>query len=238
VYRYLNSLSNNLRVLELNCGTGEDAIWFAKKGYTVLATDISNEMIGVAKQKAKGIDNLKFQQLDINNLCDIPKKRRTSGETSNYDLIFSNFGGLNCLNSDHLHNFFKNASKMINENGKLILVIMPKNTLWERVYFSFKGQIKKSKRRNTNKSLQVNVAEKAVETWYFNPKEIEKIAQVYFKVIKTKPIGFFIPPSYLEPFFRKHKLLLSILNIFEKSIGKIEFLSRFSDHYLIELKEK
>src|SRR5690242_16912495 len=38
-------------ILEINCGTGEDAIWFAKQGGNVLATDVSAEMIAVAKAK-------------------------------------------------------------------------------------------------------------------------------------------------------------------------------------------
>ena len=112
---------------------------------------------------------------------------------------------------------------------------MPKNTLWERIYFSLKGQFKKGKRRNTNLALNVNVEGKEVKTWYYNPKEIKKMTSPYFKIIATKPIGFFIPPSYLENYFAKHKRFLNILDQLEKKIGKFGFLSRFSDHYLIEL---
>ena len=39
-------------VLEINCGTGEDALWLAKHATTVLATDISQGMIDVAKNKS------------------------------------------------------------------------------------------------------------------------------------------------------------------------------------------
>ncbi|NNJ54292.1 MAG: class I SAM-dependent methyltransferase, partial [Ignavibacteriaceae bacterium] len=44
VWGYLESVlidKDNLKILELNCGTGEDAVWFSKKGHTVLATDVS-----------------------------------------------------------------------------------------------------------------------------------------------------------------------------------------------------
>ncbi|MEE9349311.1 MAG: class I SAM-dependent methyltransferase [Flavobacteriaceae bacterium] len=138
VYKYLNKLPNNLSVLELNCGTGEDAIWFANKGNTVLATDISLEMIKVGEAKVKGIDNIKFQQLDINilnkteilpvvqndktNTNIILTERGTSDkESQKFDLIFSNFGGLNCLNATELKIFFANAKELLNLNGKLIL---------------------------------------------------------------------------------------------------------------------
>lgn len=252
VYTYLkNRKIDNIdqndiaqKILEVNCGTGEDAIWFAKKGHTVLATDISTEMIQVAKKKANGIKHLKFRQLDINNLNTIKLLDESNTEnqqpkTNNkFDLIFSNFGGLNCLNKEELNTFFKNTSKLIHKNGKLILVIMPKNTLWERFYFILKAQFKNAFRRNTNNAIKVNVDNKTVLTWYFNPKDIKKLCGSYFKVIKTKPIGFFIPPSYLENYFRNHKRLLRILDKLENKINRFGFLSRFSDHYLIELELK
>ena len=72
-------------ILEVNCGTGEDALWFSKKGMKVLATDISEGMIEVAKQKTNEVEFQQLNCLDIGSL--VP---------CTYDLIFSNFGGLNC----------------------------------------------------------------------------------------------------------------------------------------------
>jgi len=40
------------RVLELNCGTGEDAVHLASRGVRVLATDASAAMLEVARRKA------------------------------------------------------------------------------------------------------------------------------------------------------------------------------------------
>jgi len=37
-------LKPNSKILELNAGTGEDAVWFGKHGHTVHATDISKGM--------------------------------------------------------------------------------------------------------------------------------------------------------------------------------------------------
>ena len=54
-------------VLELNCGTGEDAIAFAKQGHNIIATDISDEMINVARSK-NDYSNLSFETLDFKNL--------------------------------------------------------------------------------------------------------------------------------------------------------------------------
>ena len=39
------------RVLELNCGTGEDAVYLGQRGVQVLATDLSKAMLQVTRQK-------------------------------------------------------------------------------------------------------------------------------------------------------------------------------------------
>lgn len=231
VYAYLNKVCDtSLNILELNCGTGEDAIWLAKKGHTIVATDISKKMIEVAEKKASNIESLQFQQLDTNSI--------TSLGSEKFDIIFSNFGGLNCLSKTELNLFFENASKTLTKKGKLVLVIMPKNCVWEILYFILKLKFKTAFRRNTNQVIEVNIDQKKVNTWYYNPKDIEMLSNTHFNVIKKKPIGFFIPPSYLENYFIKRKKFLYFLAKLEKFIGKFGSLSRFSDHFLIELSIK
>ena len=73
VYNHLlesEKLKSPLSILEINCGTGEDAIWLANHGHSVLATDASEEMIRVAKQKASGLNklDLQFQQAEFSAL--------------------------------------------------------------------------------------------------------------------------------------------------------------------------
>lgn len=223
---YLNEVKNTL---EINCGTGEDAIWLSDQNINVLATDISPKMIEIAKLKAQS-SNPTFQILDINKLKnDLFDKK--------FDLVFSNFGGLNCLDEQQLTLFFQNSDSCLSEKGKLILVIMPKNTLLEQIYFMLKGNVKQAFRRK-KKNIVANVDGEWVNTYYYNPSEIKNIAKKKFQIISSKPIGFFIPPSYLEPFFKNKTLLLKILYYLEKSISSWSILSRFADHYLIVLEKK
>src|SRR5437762_14179101 len=43
-----------MRLLDLGCGTGDDAIHFAQRGLNVTAVDISSQMISQLKAKAGG----------------------------------------------------------------------------------------------------------------------------------------------------------------------------------------
>ncbi len=231
VYKYASDAltsANPLRILEINCGTGEDAKYMEGLGHEVIATDISNEMINVAKSKCNP-STITFQQLDINQLSEKTFERP-------FDLIFSNFGGLNCLSPEELNRFLKKVSNLLSKNGKLAFVLMPKNTLWERFYFMMKGDLAKAKRRNTNTFLLANVDGVSVKTWYYNPKDILKKA-IQFQQKKLKPIGLWIPPSYLEHSFVGNKNILQILKYLELLFSGA-FFSKYADHYYIELEKK
>ncbi|MGH2665136.1 class I SAM-dependent methyltransferase [Flavobacterium sp.] len=232
VYQHLTEiLSENqaTTILEVNCGTGEDAIWLARQNYKVTATDISSAMIAVAKNKIN-LENLIFREADINNLP-FPFLDQK------FDMIFSNFGGLNCLSKTELRQFFKNSSELLTEKGQLALVIMPKNTLWEQFYFLTKANFKAVFRRK-KENITANVDGENVKTYYHNPKEVVHLASEVFVINHLKPIGIFVPPSYLEPFFRKKPKLVSVLNSLENTVKNQSFLSKYADHYLIALQKK
>ncbi len=226
VHKFINKTicqNKKLSILELNCGTGEDAIYFTKNGHKVLATDISEEMINVAKSKN---NNICFLQQEINTITSKTFQKK-------FDLIFSNFGGLNCLSKSQLELFLQKSSKLLNPDGKLLLVLMPKHCLWERFYFLLKGKHKKAFRRNTNKAILANVDGIQVQTWYYNPKEIVSLTEKLYVLGMVKPIGISIPPTYLEPFFSKRKSLLKILIKMERLLSN-RFWAKYADHYLIE----
>ena len=227
VWKIVNSLtqSDKQNVLEINCGTGKDASIWHQKGHEILATDGSQKMIDVAQQK---YPKIQFKQLDINNIKDLD---------SSYSLVFSNFGGLNCLSPEELKSFFTKVNSKLERNGSLYLVIMGKKCLWDRFFMILKRNWKDRNRRNTTEGIPVNVDGETVTTWYYSPKDIAQLSAEYFKVSKRKPIGLFIPPSYLSKTFEKRRFLLAILKSMDKLLS-FSFLSNHADHYFIHLTKK
>ncbi len=232
VYEHLKSIlksNTKLSILEINCGTGEDALYFAKQGHNVTATDISQGMIQVANSKSAP-KNLIFKTLDINTITQ-------TTFTKKFDIVFSNFGGLNCLSKNKLQYFLNTLPTLLKPNGKIIMVVMPKHCLWERIYFSLKGNFKKAKRRNTNNSLLVNVDGTSIETWYYNPEDVLDLTEKIFIQKTIKPIGIAIPPSYLECSFLAKKPFLNLLKSTEHILRQ-PFWAKYADHFLIELEKK
>lgn len=220
---------STLNVLEINGGTGEDALWWATKGHQVLFTDASESMTQIAQAKSQ-LNNPQYHTLDIKNIVHIQDK-------GPFDVVFSNFGGLNCLNETELKIFFQDCLKLTSNKAVLSLVIMPKNCLWEKIFFSFKREWHKVNRREKRVNM-VKLGDQEVATYFYNPKDIKRLSKPLFEITNIKPIGLFVPPSYLEPLFKKRKKLLSILYYLDLKLSRFSFFARFSDHYLIELKRK
>lgn len=232
VYKQLSLVLSNSTinsVLEVNCGTGTDALWLAKKGLEVTATDISSEMIAIAQGK-ENPNGVVFKTADINKI-------EQHFPTEKFDLIFSNFGGLNCLSEMELRFFFKNAANLLNGKGQLVLVVMPRGTLWEQIYFLSKAKFGKAFRRH-QESVQANVDGEKITTYYYNPKEVLPLADRYFERRQQHPIGLFVPPSYLEPFLKNKPRLTQFLSNMENKVARFSFLAKYADHYLIAFNKK
>ena len=237
VYQYLEKIvppGISLHILELNCGTGEDAIYFAKQGHYVTATDISEAMIKKAKEKItkEGVgDKIQLFVADIRDLSEIRSNEK-------FDLVFSNFGGLNCLSSEDLKISSYKLSNLLAKDGRFIAVVMPKFCFWESVYSVTKFKGENIMRRNTNKPLSVKVGEDLVDTWYYSPGEFRRIFNDSFRFVALKPIGFVLPPSYMEPYFSKRSNLLKKLEKTEGYISAVPALSYWSDHFLIDFRKR
>src|SRR5215510_9420108 len=64
------------RILDIGCGTGEDAVHLARSGHSVVATDASEEMIRIARLKALTAgcaDRIEFHVMPIESLHTLPR---------------------------------------------------------------------------------------------------------------------------------------------------------------------
>ncbi|MCF8369655.1 MAG: methyltransferase domain-containing protein [Bacteroidales bacterium] len=233
VHLYLDSIlpaDKPLNILEINCGTGEDAIYLAKKGHKLMACDISEEMIRVARFKAKSINSMgeiNFNVCDTRNLSAIEHPLL-------YDLVFSNFGGLNCLSIQDLSVLSHKINSLLKIDGRFIAVVMPKFSLWETLYMAYKMKFELIFRRNTDQPVEVDLGQSNQTTWYYSPADFKEIFSRSFDLVHLSPIGITLPPSYMEPFFAQKPGLLSTLNRIENSLNKISILSWISDHFLVD----
>lgn len=222
-------LSPSSRILELNAGTGEDAIYFAKQGHHVNATDISEKMMEMLASK---VAKLEFSDHISHELCSYTELEQLRDQGP-YDHIFSNFAGLNCTNQ--LDKVFASFNPLLKPGGHVTLVILPRFSLWEFLTL-FKGKFKTAFRRFAGKKgAKARVEGAYFRCWYYNPSYVKRELKSSFKVKKLEGLCTIVPPSYIEHFAEKHPRLYRFLIKAENKLKSSWPWRSIGDYYIITL---
>lgn len=228
--RYIGNAK--LKILEINCGTGEDACHLASQGHHVVATDVSAEMIKVAA--AKNVNSSHNPEFFVSDFLQLHNKF----PRHSFHVVFSNFGGLNCADERESREVFHNINTVLKPGGKLICVIMGTACIWERVYYLLKGDRAKAFRRKRKEGVETVIGDSSFKTYYYTPAYIRTIMPEGLNFIKQHPVGFFVPPTYLEHYFRRHTGQLDVLHKLERSIKNTSALADMADHYMIVFEKE
>ena len=105
-----------MKILELGCGTGDEAIYLARRGINVSGTDISQSMVNNANEKAMRQNlggSCSFRQLPIERINEINEV---------FDGAYSSFGPLNCI--DDMKSFSEEINNKIRKGGYFIVSVM------------------------------------------------------------------------------------------------------------------
>ncbi|MFM6924516.1 MAG: class I SAM-dependent methyltransferase [Ferruginibacter sp.] len=219
-------------VLELNSGTGEDAIWFAQQGYKVHATDISTGMQDILNSKINSLGLQQKVSTEIISFTNLENLR----EQKEYDLIFSNFAGLNC--TEDLHKVLGSFSSLLKPKGVVVLAVLPKFCLWEFLLL-FKGKFKTAFRRFfSSKGATAHMEGIYFRCWYYNPSYIIKHLQHKFNLLTVEGLCTIVPPSYIDSFAEKRPGLFTFLKSTENKWKKKWPWKCIGDYYIIALEKK
>ena len=231
VWRVLTKTFNaNDNILELNCGTGEDAIFLAGKGISVFACDASRQMIARAEQRLQH----NASQTSV-TLCELPTER--IGELHSempFDGAFSNFSGLNCIAD--LGAVASSLASLVKQNGRLVLCLSTRFCLVEIVYYLALGQWRKALRRCKGYA-EVTLNDVRFTVYYPTIRQIRRSFAPDFRLYSCTGIGVAVPPSYLETWARQHPSFFVILRRLEGLLATLPILRSTGDHVLLRFEK-
>jgi ubiquinone/menaquinone biosynthesis C-methylase UbiE len=217
------------RVLDLNCGTGEDALFLAKRGVSVLGCDASARMIEVAERR-KALEaptaSLQFRLLKNEDVD-------TLSPNASFDGMLSNFSGLNCVADPS--QVARKLTRLLKPGAVALICISTRVCLWEIAWYGPRGNFAKAFRRLRGSALaQLN--EITMPVWYPTIASLRKSIAPWFRLRSTRAVGLFVPPSYVESWARKHATVLASLEAMDRVFSAWPVLRSVGDHVLLEFE--
>lgn len=213
-------------ILELNCGTGADALFLYRMGITVTACDASPQMILQAKRRCKlesAQSAIRFETLPTEQLAELDPAAR-------FDGVFSNFSGLNCVAD--LGAAAEELARRVVPGSPLLLCFSTRVCLWEVLWFLSRGSFRKAFRR-WRAQTTVRFEDLPIVVHYPTVKRLRSLFFPHFTLRSCTGIGVAVPPSYLEPWARRHPGILRRLSLLDRVLCTLPVFRVLGDHMLL-----
>jgi ubiquinone/menaquinone biosynthesis C-methylase UbiE len=235
VHRYVQGIVQpHHRVLELNCGTGEDALWLAERAGEVVATDISERMLNVARTKADRHGagaSLSFRRLDLNQL----RSDDIASQLGGFDLIVSNFDGLNCLRDiDWLP---AALARLLNPGGQIALVFMNPVCAMEILSCLVTARPRRAFMRFQPTGASAHIGnDERVQTFFHPVGRVVRSLRAEYTVRRIEAVGLITPPTLMRSFYHRHLRWFAKLHRLEDLLSPLPPFNRLGDHVLIHAR--
>jgi ubiquinone/menaquinone biosynthesis C-methylase UbiE len=231
VWRELDkNFQPGMRILELNCGTGVDAVHLAARGVHVVACDLSSKMIDAARRRLgpTGLDALvDFRVLateEMDSLVGDPL----------FDGAFSNFSGLNCVQD--ISRAARNLARLLKPGAKTLLCMVGRFSLWEVAWHLAEGRPALALHSFRRKPTTHISAQGAVLVHYPSVSDMRRMFAPEFRLRRWKGIGVAVPPSCLEPLARRVPGVVGSLAKIDRYISRAPIFRSMGDCVLLQFE--
>lgn len=218
--RLLARVPEGARVLDLGCGTGEDAVMLASQGRRVHAIDVSEAMVERCRQKAEahglGPDRLVVE-------------RRAAEEVSAlegpFDAAYSDFGALNCAD---LRAVGSGLAGVLRPRAPVLLSIMPPRPLPATLLRLFTG------RGEPRGRSAPRVGGLPVPVHHPTPRRVREAFGPAFAWRGGFALGVLLPAPGHDRWAARHALAFAALAALEGAVREWPLLRGLGDHAVLE----
>jgi SAM-dependent methyltransferase len=216
-------------ILELNAGTGTDAVFLASHGMHVHATDGSAAMVREIDEKVKcrALDHLVTTGvLDLSGIGSL--------RAGPFDGVLSNLGGINCLPDPGP--LLNALPRLLRPGAHALLCFMPDMSLWETAAFSVRGRWKSARRRRNTAGCMAQIDGALVRTYYHSPAALVRRAFPGLTHLATIGLNIITPPPSSASAHAFLRPVLPLLERLEDLLAPHPPFNRLGDHVLLILR--
>jgi ubiquinone/menaquinone biosynthesis C-methylase UbiE len=218
------------RILELNAGTGTDAVQLAQRGYHIHATDIAPGMLKRLHEKVI--------QLDLQNRVTMQTRSFLSLDNlqgAPFDAVFSDLGGLNCV--PDLTPVIRQLPHLLKPAGTVTWVLMPHICLWE-IAEVFRGNVSLAFRRLSRGKVRANLEGLHFDVYYFSPGQVIQWFGKKFELLALEGLSVITPTAESKNFARGHPHLYHVLSWLDDKLSPHWPWYGWGDFYILTMRYK
>lgn len=235
----LSAFPPGAHLLELAGGTGEDALFMAAHGRTVLMTDGSPLMVARARDRvaAAGLTGrVTARELVLEDLGSFASavcaSAECDGAEATFDGAWSNFAGLNCVAD--LRPVATALARVLPAGAPALLVVFGPLPPGEVLTQLLRGTPRAGLRRLKRANAPARISGRAFEVHYPTPRSIVRTFEPWFRLRRMRGIGVAVPPSAAEPFISRLPRLVRALEAVDRVLAAPFAL--LGDHVLLHLE--
>jgi ubiquinone/menaquinone biosynthesis C-methylase UbiE len=218
------------KVLELNAGTGTDAVALAARGYRVHATDIAPGMLERLADKVARLgleERVSVQPCSFLDLQDV-----TGGP---YDAVFSDLGGLNC--AADLRLVVRGMDGLLRPGGVAVWVVMPPICLWELAY-ALTGQLGFAFRRLSRRGTRAHLEGRHFDVYYYSPRRVVAAFGAGYERLAIEGLSVITPTAESKNLAKRHRTLYRGLAWLDDRISPHAPASGWGDFFIVTMRRR
>lgn len=229
VYSHLaRQLPHGARILELNAGTGTDAVALARRGYSVHATDIAPGMLSRLQEKTHRLgleDRITFQQCSFTNLAEI--------HGAPYDAVFSDLGGLNC--TPDLRPVIETLPGVLKPGGLVTFVLMSHVCLWE-IATVLRGNFRLAFRRFSRSGVRSHLEGLYFDVYYFDSHTALEWFGPEYSLVSMEGLSVITPTAENKYLAEKYPRLYRALAWLDDRLSTRRPWREWGDFYILSVR--
>ncbi len=229
VYAHLTRFAPpGARILELNAGTGVDAVELARRGFHIHATDIAPGMLHRLREKVERLglaDRITAQE------CSFTELERVQGGP--FDVVFSDLGGLNCL--PELTPVIRTLPKVLRSGGVVTWVLMPPICLWELATI-FTGQVCLALRRLSPYGTRAHLEGLYFKVYYATPKQVIAAFGEAYSLLAVEGLSVITPTAESKNFAKRFPRLYQALSRLDDRLASKPPWWGWGDFFIVSLR--